>query len=286
MRTRCIGCQTCAPPVLAWFHSNAMELSSTHYITGHCVSCTIASVLMVLSFAFCVCVYVCVCVSLSPRISTWKGCVCRYPCFCRSCQSKSLYLSAFVSLYIERERKRERERLCPVVIQFHACAGIFKHSQSFSKTYLADLVPEQERSSVLGHFNASSNIGFILGPVVGGHLAELPGGFQYVACISGGVFWINAGEVYCCCWSLLYSVVLQSRGDCALVARDSRWVAVAFYSTFWISTQVVCLQCRLIVAWLVPRETAAILAHSVHTLEPCHITSCNTTYTGCMRVWP
>lgn len=102
-----------------------------------------------------------------------------------------------------------------MVTQFHTCAGIFKHSQSFSKTYLADLVPEKERSLVLGHFNASSNIGFILGPMVGGHLAELPGGFQYVACITGVVFWVNAGELAtlpyftpqyaptsCCCYTL------------------------------------------------------------------------------------
>ena len=168
----------------------------------------------------CVCERVCVCVRLHVCVVCMCVCVCVRVCFSlsqdqymkRLCLSLSLFLSVLsvrvsVSLCLcltiyrerEREKERERERLCPVVIQFHACAGIFKHSQSFSKTYLADLVPEQERSSVLGHFNASSNIGFILGPVVGGHLAELPGGFQYVACISGGVFWINAGEVYCCC---------------------------------------------------------------------------------------
>ncbi|KAK7494558.1 hypothetical protein BaRGS_00014211, partial [Batillaria attramentaria] len=70
--------------------------------------------------------------------------------------------------------------------------GIFKHSQNFSKTYLTDLVPESQRSAVLGHFNAASSIGFILGPVVGGHVAELPGGFHYVAVISGCVFVLNA----------------------------------------------------------------------------------------------
>ena len=181
-----------------------------------------------------VCVYVCVCVC----VCVFCVCVCVFLSLPGSvnekvvpvailvsvglvslsvsltfCTSLPLSFSLSLSLSLERERERERERLCPVVIQFHACAGIFKHSQSFSKTYLADLVLEQERSSVLGHFNASSNIGFILGPVVGGHLAELPGGFRYVACIAGGVFWINAGEVYCCCLSLLYRAVLRSQAD-------------------------------------------------------------------------
>ena len=29
------------------------------------------------------------------------------------------------------------------------------------------------------------------------------------------------------------------------------------------------LQCCLVVMWLVPLETAAVLAHSVHTIQPC-----------------
>ncbi|XP_076467068.1 major facilitator superfamily domain-containing protein 9-like [Babylonia areolata] len=74
--------------------------------------------------------------------------------------------------------------------------GIFKHSQSLSRTYLADLVPEGQRSSVLGRFNAASSIGFILGPMVGGHVAELPGGFQTAAFMGGAVFCLNAVLVW------------------------------------------------------------------------------------------
>lgn len=75
--------------------------------------------------------------------------------------------------------------------------GIFKHSQNISKTYLTDMAPESGRSVVLGNFNAASSIGFILGPLVGGHVAELPGGFQYVAIMSGLIFILNAVLVWC-----------------------------------------------------------------------------------------
>ncbi|KAK7107790.1 major facilitator superfamily domain-containing protein 9-like [Littorina saxatilis] len=74
--------------------------------------------------------------------------------------------------------------------------GIFKHSQNFTKTYLADLVPENKRSAALGNFNAASSMGFIIGPMVGGHVAELQGGFRYVAFIAGAIFWINAALVW------------------------------------------------------------------------------------------
>ena len=47
---------------------------------------------------------------------------------------------------------------------------------------------------------------------------------------------------------------------------------LAFYSTFWISTQVVYLQRFLVVTWLVPRETAAVSALSVYTIQPCTMT--------------
>lgn len=45
----------------------------------------------------------------------------------------------------------------------------------------------------MGHFNAASSIGFILGPVVGGHVAEMKDGFYLVAFLSGGIFFVNYG---------------------------------------------------------------------------------------------
>ena len=72
-----------------------------------------------------------------------------------------------------------------------------------------------------------------------------------------------------------YSASLRFRaGSLAIVACNSKRVTAAFYqsSVFWIPTEVVYLQRFLVVAWLVPRETAAIC--SVHSIQPCHVTSC------------
>ncbi|XP_060089779.1 major facilitator superfamily domain-containing protein 9 isoform X2 [Heteronotia binoei] len=77
--------------------------------------------------------------------------------------------------------------------------GIFKHTHSVSKVLISDLVSERERLLVIGHFNAASNFGFILGPVVGGYLTELEGGFYLTAFICASIFILNAGL----CWMLL-----------------------------------------------------------------------------------
>ncbi|KAL5011096.1 hypothetical protein ScPMuIL_013401 [Solemya velum] len=74
--------------------------------------------------------------------------------------------------------------------------GIFKQSQNISKSYLADVVPEAQQSLVLGRFNAASSIGFILGPIVGGHIAERPGGFYMAAMCAAIIFFINSGIVW------------------------------------------------------------------------------------------
>ena len=68
----------------------------------------------------------------------------------------------------------------------------------------------------------------------------------------------------------LFSTLEQT--DCALIVHDSKRLT-SFFSFFhyayWISTEVVYLKCCLGVTWLVPCETAATLAHSVHTIQPC-----------------
>ena len=98
-------------------------------------------------------------------------------------------------------------------------------------------------------------------------------------------------------WSLLYSSILHSplsrvlmiafiqqyspfstleQTHCAFVAYDSKWVTVAFYSAFWMSTEVVYLHLVLVVSWLVPYGSATVSARSVHIAQPCticHVTS-------------
>ncbi|XP_013388108.1 major facilitator superfamily domain-containing protein 9 [Lingula anatina] len=75
-------------------------------------------------------------------------------------------------------------------------SGIFKHSQNISKAYITDITPKDHHSAVFGRFNAVSSFGFILGPPVGGHIAELPGGFQLAVTVTGGIFILNAGMLW------------------------------------------------------------------------------------------
>ncbi|NXH55653.1 MFSD9 protein, partial [Rhabdornis inornatus] len=79
--------------------------------------------------------------------------------------------------------------------------GIFKHTLSISKALLSDLVSERDRPLVMGRFNAASSVGFILGPVVGGYLAEFEGGFYQTSFICASIFLLNGGLVWMLPWS-------------------------------------------------------------------------------------
>ncbi|XP_024142643.1 major facilitator superfamily domain-containing protein 9 isoform X2 [Oryzias melastigma] len=79
--------------------------------------------------------------------------------------------------------------------------GLFKHSLSICRALLSDLVSESERPLVMGHFNAASSVGFILGPVVGGYLTEHEGGFYTSSFTCAAIFLINAGLVWMLPWS-------------------------------------------------------------------------------------
>ncbi|KAM3607745.1 uncharacterized protein V6R79_012982 [Siganus canaliculatus] len=74
---------------------------------------------------------------------------------------------------------------------------------------LSDLVTESERPLVMGHFNAASSVGFILGPVVGGYLTEHEGGFYTSSFTCAAIFLLNAGLV----WMLPWSEALIQRND-------------------------------------------------------------------------
>ncbi|XP_036453620.1 major facilitator superfamily domain-containing protein 9 [Colossoma macropomum] len=87
--------------------------------------------------------------------------------------------------------------------------GLFKHSLSICRALLSDLVSETERPLVMGHFNAASSVGFILGPVVGGYLTEHEGGFYLSSFVCAAIFLLNAGLV----WMLPWSETLNHRID-------------------------------------------------------------------------
>ncbi|CAL1544949.1 unnamed protein product [Lymnaea stagnalis] len=78
-------------------------------------------------------------------------------------------------------------------------SGCFKHSQTISKALIADIVANDRLSAVLGNFNSFSSIGFVIGPIVGGHLAESSGGFMLVALVASSSFILNTGIIW---WSI------------------------------------------------------------------------------------
>ena len=61
----------------------------------------------------------------------------------------------------------------------------------------------------------------------------------------------------------------------------NKWLA--FYSVFWISTEVVHLQCCLVATWLMPHETVAVSALSVYTTQQCTM-SCHSMQSHKCRV--
>ncbi|XP_023662801.1 major facilitator superfamily domain-containing protein 9 [Paramormyrops kingsleyae] len=93
--------------------------------------------------------------------------------------------------------------------------GLFKHSLSICRALLSDLVSETERPLVMGHFNAASSVGFILGPVVGGYLAEREGGFYTSSFACATIFVLNAGLVWILPWNEIpgFASSQAARGD-------------------------------------------------------------------------
>ncbi|XP_065057236.1 major facilitator superfamily domain-containing protein 9-like [Rhopilema esculentum] len=70
--------------------------------------------------------------------------------------------------------------------------GLLKHSQAIIKAYVADVTPPTQRPAALGTLNAICSSGFIIGPVIGGHIAMSQFGFQKVATITGLIFFCNS----------------------------------------------------------------------------------------------
>lgn len=76
----------------------------------------------------------------------------------------------------------------------NVCIGLFKHSQELSRAYLSDITPRSQHPRVYGRFNSVSNIGFILGPIIGGHIVDGLGGFSAAALATTASFLVNLRE--------------------------------------------------------------------------------------------
>ncbi|CAL4076316.1 unnamed protein product [Meganyctiphanes norvegica] len=86
----------------------------------------------------------------------------------------------------------------PVIILSRIIAGCFKHSQTICRALLADITPSEDQSHVFGVFNAMSSVGFIIGPMVGGHISEMENGFSMVCNIGAVCFVLDL--VFCWYW--------------------------------------------------------------------------------------
>nr|XP_046260169.1 major facilitator superfamily domain-containing protein 9 [Scatophagus argus] len=101
--------------------------------------------------------------------------------------------------------------------------GLFKHSLSICRALLSDLVSDSERPLVMGHFNAASSVGFILGPVVGGYLTEHEGGFYTSSFTCAAIFLLNAGLVWMLPWkeALIHHNGTNSSNDTSKGCHDN-----------------------------------------------------------------
>ncbi|GAB6026730.1 Major facilitator super [Chamberlinius hualienensis] len=79
-----------------------------------------------------------------------------------------------------------------VLIFSRVLSGTLKHSQTLLTSCMAGVVPSSDRSTYYGYFNGISNIGFIIGPTLGGHIAESSNGFFLVSCLVTLLFLTNA----------------------------------------------------------------------------------------------
>ena len=68
---------------------------------------------------------------------------------------------------------------------------MLKHGLSTGKAYLTDIAKREDRQSVLGMYNAISNLGFIFGPLLGGYLADWDPSFHLNLITGGAIFVLN-----------------------------------------------------------------------------------------------
>ncbi|KAJ8939605.1 hypothetical protein NQ318_010612 [Aromia moschata] len=74
--------------------------------------------------------------------------------------------------------------------------GIIKHTQSICKAVISDIVPPSEQTVIFGRSAALGSFGFIIGPLIAGHLSEVRNGFTYVCALTALLFLINLGLAY------------------------------------------------------------------------------------------
>jgi MFS family permease len=61
---------------------------------------------------------------------------------------------------------------------------------------VADDVPKEDHLKVFGRLLSLGNMGFIVGPLVGGYIADSSHGYQTSVFLGGCVFILNAGKIF------------------------------------------------------------------------------------------
>lgn len=83
-----------------------------------------------------------------------------------------------------------------IILIIRLALGTFKHTQNLCKALVADCMPHDQQSMAYGKLNSATSFGFMIGPVIGGHIVESKDGFQLVAILTSIVFVINSLIAY------------------------------------------------------------------------------------------
>ncbi|KAK9679015.1 Major Facilitator Superfamily [Popillia japonica] len=69
--------------------------------------------------------------------------------------------------------------------------GFIKHTQTICKALIADSLPIEQQAAAYGQSSGYGMLGFVIGPILGGHISEMNNGFFYVCCFTSFLFVIN-----------------------------------------------------------------------------------------------
>ncbi|KAI4460167.1 major facilitator superfamily domain-containing protein 10 [Holotrichia oblita] len=69
--------------------------------------------------------------------------------------------------------------------------GFIKHTQTICKALIADSLPIEQQAAAYGQSSGYGMLGFVIGPILGGHISEMNDGFFYVCCFTSFLFVIN-----------------------------------------------------------------------------------------------
>nr|XP_006825890.1 PREDICTED: major facilitator superfamily domain-containing protein 9-like [Saccoglossus kowalevskii] len=111
-------------------------------------------------------------------------------------------------------------------------SGIFKHTMSLSKAYLTDITPADERPAVYGTLNSISGIGFIIGPVLGGHIAETDNGFMRVCLCSATMFFLDLVITWYFIQPIPEDKIKRSTSEKKFALEDLNLNPITFFRTF------------------------------------------------------